>query len=213
MYYFLKLLKTSLRGPTGFFTHTCILCKRTRSVAITAASVVFPAKAKTLGLWHKLAFYLEISSLDFLTEEESPPPLSLLLLMFTPHCPRQLIPVFCCSSFTKWVFMSSLPKSWIPSGQGQSEQGISQEGNFLRKVMKNGTILNNQLKCSFFTWQKPCYKFVFFFFLREVISSALVALKCSFLWAKSWCILPSVAVSHNLYSAFLLRTLLEKEKI
>lgn len=62
--------------------------------------------------------------------------------------------------------MSSLPKSWIPSGQGQSEQGISQEGNFLRKVMKNGTILNNQLKCSFFTWQKPCYKFVFFFFFK-----------------------------------------------
>lgn len=98
----------------------------------------------------------------------------------------------------------------IPSGQGQTEQGISQEGNFLRKVTKNGTILNNQLKCSFFTWQQPCYNF--FFFLRQVISSVLVALKCWFLWANSWCILPLIAVSHSSYSAFLLRILLRKRR-
>lgn len=199
-----------MRGPTGFFTHTCILCKRTRLVAIKAASVVFPAKAKTLWLWHKLAFYLEISSLDFLTEEAVP--------LCCPYCswcspliaPRQLSSVFCCSSFTKWQFSCHLCLSHDPLWPGPNWTRNFPGREFPKESYEEWHNSEQSVKMFFFHLTAALLQF--FFFLRQVISSVLVALKCSFLWANSWCILPLIAVSHSSYSAFLLRILLRKRR-
>ena len=76
--------------------------------------------------------------------------------------------------------------------------------------MKNGTILNNQLKCCF----SPDSSLVtsFFFFLREVISSLLVALKYSFLWEKSQCILLLIACVTQFVFSNSSKNSTEKEK-
>ena len=180
--------------------------------------MVFPAKAKTFWLCHKLAFYLEILRLDFLTkgaqvsfQTSSPTLLSLLLLMFTPHCPEAAQFCLLCISFTKWQFSCHLCLSHDLLQPGPKWTRNFPGRDFRKESYEEWHNSEQSVKMLFFTWQQPCYKF-FFFFLREVISSLLVALKYSFLWEKSQCILLLIACVTQFVFSNSSKNSTEKEK-